>query len=220
VPAGDEAPGLEHLLGGIRFLRRSRVVLGAILLDLFAVLFGGAVALLPVFARAVLHTGPAGLGVLRSAPAAGALVAGVILTRRPTQAHTGPKLIGVVTLFGVSMIVFGLSKSFLLSLVALAASGFADMVSVNIRSTTVAVATPDNLRGRVNAVETVFISASNQLGAFESGAAAALIGTVPAVVAGGAATIVIAAAWTRLFPSLTRLDRLEHMRPEVDPLVG
>ncbi len=213
APTGNEPPGLAHLLGGIRFLRRSRVVLGAILLDLFAVLFGGAVALLPVFAKTILHTGPIGLGVLRSAPAVGALVAGALLTRWHSTGRAGPTLLGVVALFGASMIVFGLSKSFALSLAALAVSGFADMVSVNIRSTTVALATPDDLRGRVNAVEMVFISASNQLGAFESGLAAALVGTIPAVVAGGVATIAIAGLWLRFFPSLARLDRMEELRP-------
>ncbi len=217
APSGEQPPGLAHLLGGILFLRRSRVVLGAILLDLFAVLFGGAVALLPVFAKSILHVGPLGLGVLRSAPAVGALLAGALLARWHSVGKAGPTLLGAFTLFGLSMVVFGLSRSFLLSLVALGVSGFADMVSVNIRSTTVALATPDELRGRVNAVEMVFISASNQLGAFESGAAAALVGTVPAVVAGGVATIVIAALWLRLFPGLSRLDRMEHLRPEVAP---
>ena len=214
VPGRDTPPELAHVFGGIRFLRRSHVVLGAILLDLFAVLFGGAVALLPAFARSILHTGPLGLGVLRSAPAVGAIVAGALLTRRPLEQRVGPALLATVTVFGASMIVFGLSKSFALSLGALAVSGFADMVSVNIRSTTVALATPDELRGRVNAVEMVFISASNQLGAFESGTAAALIGTAPAVVLGGVATIAIALVWRQLFPSLTRLDRLDELRPE------
>jgi MFS family permease len=217
VPSREQPPGLEHLLGGIVFLRRSRVVLGAILLDLFAVLFGGAVALLPVFAKSILHIGPVGLGVLRSAPAVGALLAGALLTRWHSVGKAGPTLLGAVTLFGVSMIVFGLSHSFVLSLVALGVSGFADMISVNIRSTTVALATPDELRGRVNAVEMVFISASNQLGAFESGAAAALIGTVPAVVVGGVATIAVAALWLKLFPGLSRLDKMEHLRPEPAP---
>jgi predicted MFS family arabinose efflux permease len=213
VPSGDEPPGLEHLLGGIRFLRRSRIVLGAILLDLFAVLFGGAVALLPVFAKTILHTGPIGLGVLRSAPAVGALAAGAMLTRSHSAGKAGPTLLAVVALFGASMIVFGLSRSFLLSLCALAVSGFADMISVNIRSTTVALATPDELRGRVNAVEMVFISASNELGAFESGVAAALIGAVPAVVVGGIVTIGVALTWTRLFPQLAQVDRLDELRP-------
>jgi MFS family permease len=212
-----EAPSLEHLFGGIRFLRRSRIVLGAITLDLFAVLFGGAVALLPLFAQEILHTGPIGLGILRSAPAVGALAAGLVLTRWPDTPSAGRTLLGVVALFGLSMVVFGLSRSFVLSLVALAVSGFADMISVNIRSTAVALATPDDLRGRVNAVEMVFISASNQLGAFESGAAAALVGAVPAVVGGGVATIAIAIFWLRVFPELSRLDRLGHVRPDLEP---
>jgi MFS family permease len=203
--------GLRGVLAGISFIRRTPVLLGAIALDLFAVLFGGAVALLPVFARDVLHTGPVGLGVLRSAPAAGAVVAGALLTHRPLRANVGRLLLVAVAGFGLSMIVFGLSRSFVLSLLALASSGATDMVSMNIRSTTVALATPDVLRGRVNAVEMVFISASNELGAFESGVAAALVGTVPAVVAGGVATVVIAVVWLRLFPPLARLDRFEDL---------
>ena len=210
----EPPPRLESLLAGIRFVRRTPVLLGAITLDLFAVLFGGAVALLPVFARSVLHTGPAGLGLLRSAPAIGALLAGALLARRPLQGNAGRTLLIVVGVFGASMVVFGLSQVFLLSAGALAVSGFADMISMNIRSTTVALATPDGLRGRVNAVEMVFISASNELGAFESGVAAALIGAVPAVVIGGFATMVLAAVWSKVFPPLARIDRLEELRPE------
>jgi len=206
-------PGLGGVLDGIRFIRRTPVLLGAIALDLFAVLFGGAVALLPLFARDVLHVGPVGLGILRSAPAVGAVAAGILLTRRPLRGNVGRTLLIVVAGFGASMVVFGLSRSFLISLVALAASGFTDMVSMNIRATTAALATPDALRGRVNAVEMVFISASNELGAFESGAAAALVGAVPAVVAGGIATVVIAVVWLRLFPPLARLDRFGDLVP-------
>jgi MFS family permease len=211
--AGDRPLGLTGLLEGVRLIRRTPVLLGAILLDLFAVLFGGAVALLPLFAKTILETGPVGLGVLRTAPAVGALMAAAVLTRRPLGARAGRTLLVAVAVFGASMIVFGLSKSFLLSFFALLVGGLADMVSVNIRSTTVALASPDPLRGRVLAVEMVFISASNELGAFESGAAAALIGAVPAVVAGGAITIALAIAWTRLFPAIARLDRLEEIRP-------
>jgi MFS family permease len=213
VARAGPAPGLSGLLAGIGFIRRTPVMLGAISLDLFAVLFGGAVALLPVFARSILHTGPAGLGVLRSAPAVGALVAGVIIARHPLRSNAGRTLLVVVALFGASMVVFGLSRWFAVSIAALAVSGFADMISMNIRSTTVALATPDALRGRVNAVEMVFISASNELGAFESGVAAALLGAMPAVVAGGALTIAVAAVWPRLFPSLARIDRLEELQP-------
>jgi MFS family permease len=214
----EEVSGLQSLLAGISFIRRTPVILGAISLDLFAVLFGGAVALLPVFARSILHTGPVGLGVLRSAPAVGALVAGLILVRRPLGRAAGRTLLGVVALFGASMVVFGLSRWIALSLVALAVSGFADMISMNIRATTVALATPDPLRGRVNSVEGVFISASNELGAFESGLAAALLGVTPAVVAGGVLTIVLAAVWPRFFPALAHVDRLEDVRPEWEPV--
>jgi MFS family permease len=212
-PASDEAPGLGSVLAGVRLIRRTPVMLGAISLDLFAVLFGGAVALLPVFASDVLHVGKIGLGLLRSAPAVGALVAAVMLTRKPVGRFAGRKLLGVVTAFGVCMIVFGLSRSMWLSLLALAVSGGVDLVSVVLRQTILPLVTPDELRGRVNAVEMVFISASNELGAFESGVAAALVGAVPAVVAGGVATIVIAAAWTRLFPPLAQVDRLDELRP-------
>jgi len=212
----EQAPGAAGLLGGIRFLLHTRIILGAILLDLFAVLFGGAIALAPVFARTILHVGPVGLGVLRSAPAAGGVVAGLWLTRKPLGGRAGRTLMLVVAAFGACMIVFGLSQWFALSVAALAVSGFVDMISMNIRSTTVALATPDELRGRVNAVEMVFVSASNELGAFESGVTAALLGTVRSVVLGGVATIAIAAAWPRLFPSLAGLDRLETVRPELE----
>ena len=159
------APGLESLLAGISFVRRTPVILGSISLDLFAVLFGGAVALLPLYARTILDIGPVGLGVLRSAPAVGALLAALWITRRPLGRHAGRKLLVAVAVFGASMIVFGLSRSFALSALALAVSGVADMISMNVRATTVALATPEALRGRVNAVEMVFISASNELGA-------------------------------------------------------
>jgi len=214
---GERVRGLKGVLGGIAFIRRTPVLFGAISLDLFAVLFGGAVALLPLFARSILHVGPAGLGVLRSAPAAGALIAGVMLTRRPLGRNAGRTLLLVVALFGLSMVVFGLSRWFALSLAALAVSGFADMISMNIRSTTAALATPDPLRGRVNSVENVFISASNELGAFESGAAAALLGPVTAVVAGGVVTVGIAAVWGRVFPALARVDRMEDVRADWEP---
>jgi len=204
---------LGSLLAGLRFVRRTPVLLGAISLDLVAVLFGGAVALLPLFARDILDVGPVGLGVLRSAPAVGALFAGIMLTRRPLQGVAGRKLLIVVALFGGSMVVFGLSRSFALSFAALAVGGFVDMISMNIRSMITALATPDVLRGRVNAVEMVFISASNELGAFESGAAAALLGAVPAVVIGGSLTILAAVVWPLLFPEMARIDRLESLHP-------
>jgi MFS family permease len=215
APAAEHtAPGVANVLAGIRFIGRTQILLGAITLDLFAVLFGGAVALLPLFARSILHVGPFALGLLRSAPALGALAAAVVLTRRPPQGHTGRTLLTVVGAFGASIIVFGLSRSYPLSFAALAVSGFVDMFSMNIRATLAALATPDALRGRVMAVEMVFISASNQLGAFESGLAAFLIGAVPAVVAGGALTIALSLCWSRLFPALAAVDRMQDLQPE------
>jgi MFS family permease len=210
----EASVGLAGLVGGIRFVWRTRMLLGAITLDLFAVLFGGGVALLPIFARDILDGGPVMLGLLRAAPAVGALGAALILTRRPLSRAAGPTLITVVVLFGAANIVWGLSEWLLLTLVALATAGFVDMISVNIRSTTVALVTPNELRGRVGAVEMVFISASNELGAFESGAVAAVFGAVTTVVAGGVATIGIALASIRLFPELARMGKLEDLRPE------
>jgi hypothetical protein len=216
-PLEAEPATLAHVLGGLHLIRDTPVLLGAITLDLFAVLFGGAVALLPLFARSVLHTGPTGLGLLRSAPAVGALLAGLAIAHRPHGARAGRSLLLAVGIFGASMVVFGLSHWFALSAIALAVSGGADMISMNIRSMILALATPDELRGRVNAVEMVFISASNELGAFESGAAAALVGAVPAVVAGGVLTIGLAVVWPVVFPALARMDRLEHLRPAGSP---
>jgi MFS family permease len=213
VPASLAPATRRGLLAGIRFIRLTPIILGAITLDLFAVLFGGAVALLPLFAQSILHTGPFGLGVLRSAVAVGALVGAVRLARRPLRGHAGRTLLLAVGAFGASMIVFGLSRWFLLSALALAVSGFVDMYSMNIRSTVVALATPNHVRGRVNAVESVFIGASNELGAFESGAAAALLGAVPAVVAGGALTVALALFWPKLFPDLARVDQVEEVQP-------
>ena len=204
-------PALKTLLGGIAFIRSTPVMLGAITLDLFAVLFGGAVALLPLFAKSILHTGPFGLGILRSSVAVGALLAGIQLARRPLGRHAGRTLLTVVGAFGICMVVFGLSHWFIVSAVALGVSGFVDMISMNIRSTIGAFATPNALRGRVNSVEGVFIGASNELGAFESGLAASLIGAVPAVVAGGAVTIGLALVWPRVFPALSRVDRMEDL---------
>ena len=211
--ADPEPPGLERVLEGLRFVRRTPILLGAILLDLLAVLFGGAVALLPVFARSILHVGPAGLGVLRAAPAVGALAAALVITRWPIGRRAGRTLLTVVAVYGIAIIVFGLSRIFLLSAVALAVSGFADLFNMNIRTTIVALATPDRLRGRVAAVEMVFVSASNQLGAFESGVAAFLVGTVPAVIGGGVITVLIAVSWRRFFPGLARVDRFRDVMP-------
>jgi MFS family permease len=209
-----EAPGWESLVAGVRFVWRTRMLLGAIGLDLFGVLLGDSIALAPVFARSILHVGPIGLGMLRTAPSVGALAAAVLLARRPLERAAGPTLLTVVAVFGVGMIVFGLSKWLPLSLAMLCLTGFVDMISVNIRATAVTLLTPPSLQGRVNAVETVFVSASNELGAFEAGALASLVGTVPAVVAGGAAMIAIAGSWTKLFPALSRMGRLGDLQPE------
>ena len=206
--------GTMLVVAGIRFITGTRVVLGAILLDLVAVLFGDAIALAPVFAKTILEGGPVVLGLLRAAPSAGALLAGLLITRRPLQFRAGRTLLLVVATFGAATIVFGLSRSLPLSLAMLAITGFVDMISMNIRATTVTMLTPISLQGRVSAVEWVFISASNELGAFESGAMAALLGATRAVVLGGALMIGFAGAWPRLFPPLARLGRLDELEPE------
>jgi MFS family permease len=210
VSAPTEPAGWPSVLGGIFLIWRKPVLLGVISLDLFAVLFGGAVALLPIYARDILMVGPEGLGLLRSAPAVGAVVMALFLTRRPVTRRAGRIMFLVVGIFGLFTILFGLSTHFWLSLAALAMLGAADLISVVIRSTLVPLATPDNMRGRVNAVEMVFVGASNELGAFRAGVAAALIGTVPAVVSGGIATLIVVALWIRLFPELYRVERLDE----------
>lgn len=210
---GIGPPDWNNLVAGVRFIFSTQLLLGMIALDFFAVLLGDSIALAPVFAKTILRAGPIGLGALRTAPSVGALTAGLILARRPLRAPAGRTLLGVIVVFGCGMIVFGLSKSLPLSLVALAVTGFVDMISINIRSTSMALVTPRQLQGRVNAVEWVFIGASNELGAFEAGVVASLIGTVGAVVAGGGAMIGIAALWTKLFPALTRMGRLDELRP-------
>jgi len=204
----------QSVSAGISFIVRTRMLLGAISLDLVAVLLGDSIALAPVFARTTLDVGPIGLGALRAAPSVGALTAGLILARRPLPYRAGPALFTVVAVFGAMMIVFGLSRSLPLSLAALAVSGFADMISMNIRATAVLLVTPPQLQGRVSSVEWVFISASNELGAFESGVVASLVGATAAVVAGGALMIGVAASWGRLFPPLARMGRLEELQPE------
>jgi MFS family permease len=205
--ASTEPPGWHTLLSGLRFVWSRRPVLGAISLDLFAVLFGGATALLPVYAADVLHVGPSGLGLLRTAPGAGAALCGLAIGVAPIARHVGRWMFGGVLAFGVATIAFGLSTSFWLSIAALAVMGAGDMVSVYIRHLLVQLETPDDIRGRVSAVNAVFIGASNELGEFESGITAAWFGTVPAVVVGGCATLLVAAAWSRLFPELRWMDR-------------
>ncbi len=191
---------------GVRFVLSRPIVAGAISLDLFAVLFGGATALLPAFADTIFHVGPTGLGALRSAAAAGAALVAAYLARRPLRRFVGPVLLVCVAGFGLATIGFGLSTNFRLTL---AFVGGTDMVSVVIRSGLVQLATPGNMRGRVNAIENVFIGASNELGEFESGTLAAFIGIVPSVVAGGVGTLVVIALWSAFFPALRRADRIE-----------
>lgn len=198
----------ETLLAGIRFIRSRPAIFGAISLDLFAVLLGGATALLPVYARDILNVGPGGLGLLRSMPAVGALLVALWLAQRPLQSRSGLRMFQGVAMFGVATIGFGLSTNIVLSCVFLFALGAADMISVFVRSTLVQFDTPDAMRGRVAAVNSVFIGASNELGEFESGALAALIGTVPAVVFGGVGTLAVCGLWMRWFPALRYRDRL------------
>lgn len=194
LPPAREPVTLHTVLAGVDFIWNRKTVLGAVSLDLFAVLLGGAVALLPIYAKDILHSGPWGLGLLRGAPAVGALATSILLTRRPIERHVGRTLLLAVGLFGLCMVVFGLSRSFGVSLIALAVSGGADMVNVVIRQTLVQLETPDAMRGRVSAVNSIFIGASNQLGEFESGATAALLGPVGSAVAGGDGTVLVALA--------------------------
>lgn len=214
-PQSDQT-AWQRVLAGIGFVRRAPIVLGAISLDLFAVLLGGATALLPIYASDILHVGPTGLGLLRSAPAIGAAAVGVLLARYPFARNAGPLMFGCVAIFGAATIVFGVSQNLTLSLIALIILGAADMVSVIVRLSLIQLATPDAMRGRVNALNQLFIGASNELGEFESGFTAALFGTVPAVILGGAGTIAVVLLWMMLFPSLRRLDRLTDVRPQ-DP---
>ncbi len=207
-PAAREPVTMDTLLAGVRFIRAKPVVLGAVSLDLFAVLLGGATALLPIYARDILHVGPAGLGLLRGAPAVGALIMSLVLARWAIRSRAGTLLFASVALFGVTTVVFGVSHSFWLSMLALFINGAVDMVSVVVRQTLVQLDTPDQMRGRVSAVNSIFIGASNQLGEFESGATAALLGPVGAVVLGGAGTLVVVGLWMRWFPELRRRKSL------------
>lgn len=211
VAARAKEPGIDRLLAGIRYVWRTPVVLGSISLDLFAVLLGGAVALLPMFARDILRAGPWALGVLRSAPAVGAALMAVWLAHRPIARRAGAWMLASVAVFGLATIAFGRSTNIALSSLALAVVGASDMVSVVVRQHAVQLATPDAMRGRVSAVNLVFVGASNELGEFESGLTAQWLGPVRAVIAGGVGTLLVVAAWTGLFPALRRLDRLEDL---------
>ena len=199
---------LRTVLAGFRFIWEKKLILGSISLDMFAVLLGGAVALLPVYARTILHTGPWGLGLLRSAPGVGAALMAIVVAHRPIRRRAGLTMLLSVAAFGVLTIIFGISHSLILSLVALFLLGASDMVSVIIRATLVQVATPDEMRGRVNAVDMLFIGVSNELGEFESGLTAQWFGTVPAVVLGGVGTLLVIATWAWLFPELRKADQL------------
>jgi len=215
VPRGErrlEGSVGESLRTGIRFVVQEPVLLGAMTLDLFSVLLGGAEALLPVFADQILHAGPQGLGILRAAPAAGATLISIYLAHRRPFRHAGRALLNAVALFAVCIIGFGLSRSFLLSLVLLAVSGMADNVSVVVRSTLLQVLTPEHLLGRVSSVNAIFIGSSNELGAFESGVAARLLGTVTSVVLGGVASLAVVGVVAARIPSLRRLGAIERVR--------
>nr|WP_315227877.1 MFS transporter [uncultured Albidiferax sp.] len=208
VPPPREPMTLRSVLAGVHFIWEKKTILGAVSLDLFAVLLGGATALLPMFAKDILHTGPWGLGLLRASPAVGALLVSIVLARWPLQRKVGRTLLLAVGLYGLCMLVFGASTSLALSMAALGVSGGADMVSVVIRQSLVQLETPNEMRGRVSAVNSVFIGASNQLGEFESGATAALMGPVGSVLLGGIGTLVVAALWLKLFPGLAQKDTL------------
>ncbi|MGB6477365.1 MAG: MFS transporter [Candidatus Sulfotelmatobacter sp.] len=207
-PLGSRSMTFTTVFAGLRYIWREKLILGAISLDLFAVLLGGAVALLPVYAREILHTGPWGLGLLRTAPGVGAAVMAVALAHRPLRGRSGPTLLWSVAGFGVFTIIFGVSRSLALSLVALFLLGASDMISVIIRATLVQLGTPDAMRGRVTAVDMIFIGASNEFGQFESGLTAQWFGTVPAVVLGGIGTLVVIAIWAWRFPELRNAGEL------------
>jgi MFS family permease len=207
--AAREPPTFASVLAGFKFIATRRRLLGVITLDLFVVLLGGVTALLPIYARDILAVGPIGLGLLRSAPAAGALITAVVLSRHPVERHIGRKMFMVVALYGLATVVFGLSRWFPLSLAALAVLGASDAVSIVIRFSLVQIETPDAMRGRVSAINYLFVGSSNTLGEFESGTVAALLGAVPSVLIGGIGSLVVAGAWMLLFPDLRRIDRFE-----------
>jgi MFS family permease len=208
VERPPRAASLDMVLEGLRYIWRNQLILGAISLDLFAVLLGGAVALLPVYAREILKVGAAGLGILRSAPGVGAVAMAIVVAHRPFTRRAGTAMLWCVFGFGLFTVVFGLSRNLALSLAALALAGACDMVSVIVRQTMIQLSTPDEMRGRVSAVNMVFVGASNEVGQFESGITAQWFGAVPSVVLGGLGTIAVVAIWARLFPALRRVKDL------------
>ncbi|HWJ46085.1 MAG TPA: MFS transporter [Candidatus Udaeobacter sp.] len=212
-----EPMNLKTLFAGLHFIRNNKLILGAISLDLFAVMLGGAVALLPVYAREILHTGPWGLGLLRTAPGAGAALMAIVLAHWPLRGKSGPRLLWAVAGFGVFTIIFGLSRNLTVSLIALVLLGASDMISVIIRATLTLLATPDEMRGRVTAVDMIFIGTSNEFGQFESGVTAQWFGTVPAVVLGGVGTLVVIALWAWWFPELRRAGELHAITTDARP---
>ncbi|MBL0374680.1 MFS transporter [Rhizobium sp. KVB221] len=210
----SEPKSWAYVLAGFEFISREKVVLGAISLDLFAVLLGGAVALMPIFASEILVLGPLGLGLLRAAPGVGAIAMAIWLATFPIKQHSGVKMFIGVAVFGIGTLVFGLSQTAWLSILALAVMGAGDMISVYVRETLIALWTPDDVRGRVNAVNSVFVGASNELGETRAGFMAWAFGAVPAVVIGGIGTLAVSIAWARWFPSLRKIDTLEAPTPE------
>ena len=209
-----DPPTFAAVLDGIKYLFTRRRLLGVVTLDLFVVLLGGVTALLPIFARDILQVGPIGLGLLRSAPAVGALATAIILSRTPIERHIGRKMFAVVAIYGIATIAFGLSTWFPLSLVALAVLGASDAISIVVRFSLVQIETPDVMRGRVSAINYLFVGSSNTLGDFESGVVAAWLGAVPAVLIGGIGSLLIAGTWMLLFPDLCRIDRYEPPQDE------
>jgi len=208
-PANRDPPTFESVLAGFEYIRTSRRLLGVITLDLFVVLLGGATALMPIYARDILSVGPIGLGLLRSAPAAGALITSIVLARQPVERHIGRKMFAVVAIYGVTTIVFALSTWFPLTLLALAALGASDAVSVVIRFSLVQIETPDDKRGRVSAINYLFVGSSNTLGEFRAGVNAASFGAVASALIGGFGSLLIAGLWMLLFPDLRRIDRFQ-----------
>jgi len=214
-----EEVSLRTVLAGLHYIWTHKIIFGSISLDLFAVLLGGAVALLPVYAREILHTGPWGLGLLRAAPGVGAALMAILLAYQPLRRRVGKIMLFCVGGFGVFTIVFGISHSLVLSLISLALVGATDMVSIVVRGTLVQIATPDSVRGRVNAVDMIFIGASNELGEFESGVTAHWFGTVAAVILGGVGTVVVVALWAWMFPELREADRLTPVQDELQTVL-
>jgi len=213
-PPPQDRPTFASVLAGFDYIRTRRRLLGVITLDLFVVILGGATALLPIYAKDILAVGPIGLGLLRSAPAVGALMTAIVLARTPIERHIGRKMFAVVGIFGVTTIIFGLSTWFPVSLLALAVLGASDAVSIVIRFSLVQIETPDEKRGRVSAINYLFVGSSNTLGEFESGLVAAWLGAVPSVVIGGLGSLLVAGMWMLLFPDLRRIDRYEPAERE------